>query len=145
MKFWDASAIIPLCLEGPHTERMREIVEENPSMVAWWGTPVECYSSFARLRREEVLERSGEDQAREFVHRLADAWTEVQPSDVVREHAARALLLHPLRAADSVQLAAALVWTEGRPAGQGFVCLDRRLAQAADREGFEVLPTSLLE
>jgi hypothetical protein len=58
----------------------------------------------------------------------------------VRENAARALLLHPLRAADSLQLAAALLWTRGRPAGHDLVCLDERLREAATSEGFAVLP-----
>jgi hypothetical protein len=58
----------------------------------------------------------------------------------VRENAARALLLHPLRAAGSLQLAAALLWTRGRPAGHDLVCLDERLREAATSEGFAVLP-----
>lgn len=52
----------------------------------------------------------------------------------------RVLLLHPLRAADSLQLAAAFVWANGHPAGHHFVCLDERLRQAAIQEGFIVLP-----
>lgn len=57
-----------------------------------------------------------------------------------REQAGRALLLHPLRAADALQLAAALVWSRGQVAGHHFVCLDQRFREAARREGFTVLP-----
>jgi predicted nucleic acid-binding protein len=74
--------------------------------------------------------------------RLAVAWTEVEPSQEVREQARRALRLHPLRAADALQLAAALVWIQGQPGGQHFVCLDRRLREAAQREGFLIFPSS---
>lgn len=69
--------------------------------------------------------------------------TEVRPSDEVRARAMRLLSIHPLRAADALQLAAALVWCRERTAGAGFVCLDGRLREAAGREGFEVLPRSL--
>jgi predicted nucleic acid-binding protein len=49
----------------------------------------------------------------------------------------RVLRLHALRAADALQLAAALEWS-GSPAAGVIVSFDERLAQAAAREGFEV-------
>jgi hypothetical protein len=109
-------------------------------MVAWWATPVECYSAFARLRRESIIGLEGEEQSRGLLERLAAEWTEIEPSQEVRENAGRALLLHPLRAADSLQLAAALLWAKGRPAGHHIVSLDHRLREAARREGFSVFP-----
>jgi hypothetical protein len=48
------------------------------------------------------------------------------------------LARHALRAADSLQLGAALVASEGDPTSLEFVCLDRNLADAAEREGFVV-------
>ena len=140
MKFWDASAVIPLCLREPRSARVKEIAEEDGAIVAWWATPIECYSAFARLRRDAVLTRAHENQARELVARLAAEWTEVQPSLRLRELAARTLLLHPLRAADALQLAAGLLWADGGATRQSFVCLDQRLREAAQREGFQVLP-----
>lgn len=140
MRFWDASAVIPLCLEEPWTSDLQAIAEADQALVVWWGTPIECTSAFARLRRAGVLQDTDEDQARVLLERLATVWTEIQPTHEVREQAKRALRLHPLRAADALQLAAALVWTQGRPSGYVFVCLDRRLRQAAHREGFLLLP-----
>lgn len=84
MKFWDASAMIPLCLEEPRTPRVRDLIEEDPGLVAWWASPVECFSAFARLRREGVLTRPEEEQARHVL------------------------------ASDSLQLAAALVFSPRR-------------------------------
>lgn len=109
------------------------------AIAVWWGTPVECVSAFARLRRQGELIAAGLGRARDLLDRLAEDWSEVGPSLEVREHAVRLLGLHPLRAADALQLAAALVWANRRPAGQPFVCLDARLREAARAEGFLVL------
>lgn len=140
MRFWDASAIIPLCLDEPWTAILRRLCAEDGHIVAWWGTPVECCSAFARLRRDGALDTSQELQARQVLSALAQAWTEIEPGRTVREKAERALLLHPLRSADSLQLAAALAWAQGHAAGKTFVCTDRRLRGAAAAEGFQVLP-----
>lgn len=140
MRFWDTSAIIPLCLKEPETPRVRRLAQEDGAIVVWWAAPVECYSAFARLRREKVLTRAQEDQARAIVARLAAVWTEIEPSSEVRDRAGRVLLLHPLRAADSLHLAAALVWTGGSTEDHHFVCLDDRLREAARSEGFLLMP-----
>ena len=140
MRFWDASAIIPLCVKESPTALVRRIVEEDGALVVWWTTPVECYSAFARRRRDDILTRAQEDQARQAILRLAVDWSEVQPSYQVRDAVGRVLLLHPLRGADALHLAAALVWADGRAARHHFVSLDKRLREAAQREGFEVLP-----
>ena len=140
MKFWDSSAILPLCLHEPRTALVEKIVREDSEIVAWWGSPIEGYSAFARLRREGILDDDGEQTARDYLSQWAQEWTEMAPSLQVRDNAARVLLLHPLRAADSLQLAAALVWANQKGLGHEFVCLDRRLRGAAHREGFSVLP-----
>ena len=140
MKFWDASAVIPLCLKQPKTAVIKKLAEADGDIVAWSGTLVEGYSILACLRREEILARQHEAQARHILERLSENWSEISPTNLVREFAARILLLHPLRAADSLQLAAALVWANGSPRALEFVCLDDRLRDAAYLEGFQVLP-----
>ena len=64
----------------------------------------------------------------------------LSPSDELRRRAARLLAVHPLRAADALQLAAALLWCEEQPHGEGLVSLDAKLRDAAAKEGFSVLP-----
>lgn len=140
MKFWDASAVIPLLLREPNTLAAKKLLARDPGLVAWWGTPVECYSAFARLRRDGILTRGEERRLRGLVSRLSADWTEVLPGHGVREQAGRLMLRHPLRAADSLQLAAAVVWADGNPGEREFVCLDRRLREAASQEGFRILP-----
>jgi predicted nucleic acid-binding protein len=71
---------------------------------------------------------------------LADT---VSPTDEVRRRAARLVAVHPLRAADALQLAAALLWCEEQPHNEVFVSLDGRLRDAARNEGFDVRPENL--
>jgi hypothetical protein len=71
---------------------------------------------------------------------LVEAADIVAPTPRVRDRAGRVLGAHPLRAADALQLAAALVWCDDAPQGETFVCLDDRLRQAAAREGFTLSP-----
>lgn len=140
MRFWDASAVLPLCVEEPRSQEVMRLAEEDPDLVVWWGTLVECSSAVARWRREGALERAQEDQVRALVEALAREWTEVQPGEGVRREAMELLRHDPLRAADALQLSAARLWVGGRPAGQAFVSLDGRLREAALRYGFSVLP-----
>ena len=140
MKFWDASALIPLCLHERETSSLKKLAQADETIVAWWASPVECVSALARLRRENALSLSEEEQAQVILRSLMTAWTEIEPSEAVREQAIRVLRLHPLRAADSLQLAAALVWCQGNPIHHEFVCLDQRLREAGRGEGFVILP-----
>lgn len=143
MRFWDSSAIIPLCIEEPHSEIVRQLALDDGELAFWWGTPVECSSSFARLRREGIISGNDEQQVRHLVDQLAQSSTEVSPSEEVRTTARRLLLRHPLRAADALQLAAALVWAVHKPDDLGFVCLDNRLREAAIAEGFSLFPKEM--
>lgn len=107
-------------------------------MCVWWGSEIECVSALARLEREDALAEAEMMTALERLDSLAQAWNEVQPVVAVRVAARRLLRVHPLRAADALQLAAAVVAAEGAPASLALVTLDERLASAARREGFAV-------
>jgi len=141
VRFWDASAIVPLCITQPATAVVRDLWAEDPDIGAWWGTSVECQSAFSRLRREGVLPAGEETAAQTILERLRMAWLEIQPAEEVRVLACRLLRVHPLRAADALQLAAALVWA-GRPAVGEIVVLDLRLLEAARLEGLSPLPVA---
>lgn len=143
MKFWDASAVVPLCADEPGSRSVRSMLDEDASVVVWWGTRTECVSALMRRKREDGLTHREERAARHLLDSLAQAWTEMQPSEAVRGIAERLLAVHSLRAADALQLAAAMVWCRQVPAGQGFVTFDSRLRDASHREGFDVLPEEL--
>lgn len=139
MKFWDASAIVPLLVAEASTRRLQAIAADDSAMLVWWGTTVECVSALARLERDGALDARAASPAFTRLVGLADAWHEIDPSDAVREAAQRFLRVHPLRSADALQLAAAYLAAERRPPSLELVTLDERLGSAARKEGFAVV------
>ncbi len=138
MRFWDSSALVPLVVDQAATNLVMALFERDPAMFVWWGTEVECVSALARLERERAIDRIRAEDAHGRLKALADAWGEVEPSQIVRECAIRFLRVHALRAADALQLAAAIVAAELRPSSLEMVTLDDRLADVARKEGFRL-------
>jgi len=130
---------IPLIAEEKTRDRLLELLEQDAEMLAWWGTPVEIASALARREREGLLAADEVATALTTAHALAASWHEIVPSNLIRRTAERLLRAHPLRATDSLQLAAALIASDQDPRSLEFVCLDVRLTRAAQREGFQVL------
>jgi uncharacterized protein len=145
MRFWDASAIVPLLVTEASTRHVQALAAKDPAMLVWWGTGVECASAIARLERDGTLDEPSVTQAFERLKQLAAGWHEIDPSDAVREAAVRFLRVHPLRAPDSLQLAAAFVAAERRPASLELVTLDDRLGAAARKEGFALTEVAPVE
>jgi predicted nucleic acid-binding protein len=139
VRFWDSSALVPLFQLEPQTPRVRDWLFEDPDVIVWALTRVELMFAIARRRRAEP--RSGDRwlAVRREILGFSREWTEIAMIETVREHAERVIAEHPLRAADALQLGAALVAAGGSPSALQFVTLDRRLAAAAEREGFPVL------
>lgn len=122
--------------------RVLPLLRRDPELAIWWATPVECGSALSQARRLGRLKPAAEHDARAVMDGLRERAYEIDPGEELRARALRVLAVHPLRSADALQLAAALVWCGERTAGAGFVCLDDRLRDAASREGFTVLPYS---
>lgn len=138
MKFWDSSALVPLLVAEADSPRRAEALRADPVLIVWWGTAVECDSALQRRQREGVLNGDAARQARAHLATLAAAWHEVMPSTALRTLAVRLLRTHPLRAADALQLAAALTLAPSTGAPT-FLTADLRLADAAEIEGVHVL------
>jgi hypothetical protein len=140
LRFWDSSAVAPLLVDEPASQRLFQLLRGDGALLVWWGTPLECGSAIARREREGALTSASANRAFERLRALQPSWAEVAPSAKVRDIALRLLRTHPLRASDSLQLAAALVAADDQPASLDFACLDERLIAAALREGFTVSP-----
>lgn len=143
MKFWDTSAIVPLCVNEPDSSTVKAILVKDPPIVVWWATRTECVSALMRQVRDGSLSVAGERQAHQVLGTLARVWTEIQPSETLRETAERLLAVHPLRAADAFQLAAALHWCQRQTGDMALVSFDTRLREAGYKEGFTLLPPEL--
>ncbi len=139
MNFWDTSALVALGVDEPNRQKALRILESDDRMAVWWGTPVEYVSAVSRLEREGSLSQTEVSGILNHLRALSQVWYEVLPRRRIQILAQRLLRVHPLRAADSLQLAAALAVAEEDPSSVGFACFDPRLSRAASREGFPIL------
>jgi hypothetical protein len=83
LKFWDSSALLPLLAKQPASARVEELIRQDPEVVLWWGTPVECASGLARLHREG-LPASNLRKAHGLLDHLHSHAYEIQPGEEVR-------------------------------------------------------------
>jgi predicted nucleic acid-binding protein len=134
--------LIPLTVREQTSDLMDETLRQDLGIVVWWETEAECVGALAQKFRDELFTDEEVDEALARLAILMDNWAEIQPTDEVRARAERLLFSHPLRTADAMQLAAALLWCADDPRPAEFVCQDKRLRTAARREGFTVLPTT---
>lgn len=139
--FWDASALVPLCIHEAASRQAQSHLRKLMPVV-WWGSAVEVHSAIARLHRLGKVKDNEKKGALTRLELLSRGWREVLPADSFRDLAVRLLDRYDLRAADSLQLAAALTWCSERPARRSFVCGDLRLSKAAASAGFSVLQLS---
>ncbi len=137
LAFWDSSALVPLCVRQGITTRAIALYRSYEAVV-WWVTPVEIASALARLFRMKQLDSGDWNKARQLAKSLADSWFVVQPSDALRARAAQLVDRYDLRAADSLQLAAAFEWCEDMPQRRAFLTADQKLKEAALLSGFDV-------
>jgi len=137
VRYWDASALVPLCVAEAGTATARRLARDG--IVTWGVSAVEIASAIERRAREGDLTDDQRTAARAALNEMAAAWTEISALGPVRERAMRLVATHTLRAADAMQLGAALVAVSDWPTGHEFVCADARLRGAAGREGFRVL------
>jgi predicted nucleic acid-binding protein len=133
--FWDASALVPLCVGQAGTARAITLYHQYDAVV-WWATPVEIASALARLLRMKHLDSGEWGRSRRLATDLADQWAVIRPSDGLRARAAQLVNRYDLSAADALQLAAALEWCGDLPQGKVFIAADQRLREAALLSGF---------
>jgi predicted nucleic acid-binding protein len=93
-----------------------------------------------RLLRDGALVERAAREAEGVVRDLVTRAHVVSDVERVKTIATRLLRVHTLRGADALQLGAALAWADGHAEGTVLHTFDQRLAEAASREGFRVLP-----
>ncbi|MES1210388.1 MAG: hypothetical protein ABUS79_30995 [Pseudomonadota bacterium] len=118
---------------------MRQWISEDEDVVLWALTRLEVVSAIERRAREGRLSAAQRAAALRQLIAFADLAHEVTDVLSVRSKSTAILARHPIRAADAAQLGAAMVVADPDPSTLTVVALDRRLADAAVREGFDVL------
>jgi uncharacterized protein len=131
--------VVPLIVREPASPTLHSLFEADSSALVWWGTEVEATSALARRERGREIAPTVVSAALRRLEALRADWSEVEPSDAVRRTARRLVRSHPLQAGDALQLAAAIVGSGDDPSILPIVCLDARLVEAAEREGFVVV------
>ena len=142
LAFWDTSAVLPLCCSRVFTTQSKKRRRKYPKIVVWWGTSVELRSGLARLKRNGELTDEETAKALWRWEKISQISRIVSPVERVVELANNLPENYGLRALDSFQLAAALVWCQEKPRRRPFITADERLAKAAEKAGFtEILLT----
>jgi predicted nucleic acid-binding protein len=136
--FWDTSAIVPLCCSQAFSAKARTLRRKFPHITIWWGTTVEVHSALTRLAQEGKLTNKSHTAALNVWQGLEAGARVVNPVDRVREIARGLPGAYGLRAMDSFQLAAALVWCQEKPHNRPFITADIDLSNAATQAGFSV-------
>jgi len=136
--FWDSSSLVPLCLQQHPSAVVRQLARRY-SIAVWWATPVEVRSAFARLSRMGALDSAGWQLADATLTALRGRWREIAPDEHLRLGAEMLLPRFPLRAADALQLAAAMTWAMDQPRGRVFISGDAQLLAAARQLGFQAI------
>jgi predicted nucleic acid-binding protein len=133
--FWDSSALVPICVTRQASAAVLSLLERYDPVV-WWGTSVEMCGAFARLLKIGDLTANGHVQALVRLDRLRRSWDEIAPSERLRDRAESLVERFGMKGADSLQLAAAWVWSSGRPRNRPFISADVQLLAAAVQLGF---------
>lgn len=139
MKYWDASALVPLLVNESRSRDAKSLLVQDSDIVTWTLSHVEVVSAIERRARDGAVSSSGRINLIGKAHRMFQGIHQVEDVVRVRNGCFSLVARYPLRSADAQQLSAALVLANGQPQGVDFVCFDERLADAASREGFVVL------
>ncbi|MBB6142532.1 putative nucleic acid-binding protein [Silvibacterium bohemicum] len=138
LAFWDSSSLVPLCVRQQPSKTVRELTLQY-GLVVWWSTPAEMRAAFARLLRMGELTEIEHLGARQALDQLRLSWRELQPTEPLRAQAEALIDRFPLKAADALQLAAALAWCMDRPTHRPFISGDKQLISAASQLGFHAI------
>ncbi|MDX1584870.1 MAG: type II toxin-antitoxin system VapC family toxin, partial [Thermoanaerobaculia bacterium] len=115
MRYWDASALVPLVVAEDSSKRVRALLRDDPAIVTWAWTRIEIVSAIERRAREGTLSREMRRECLSRFEAFAEHWDEIVDLLAVRTRAMTILARQEVRAADAAQLAAAMLLAEDDP------------------------------
>jgi uncharacterized protein len=138
VRYFDTSALVKQYLQEAGSKIVLELLKTGEKVFTASLTYAETHAAFSRRTREGRLNR---ETTRRIALRFDKDWESydiVTLSESVLSIARRLLYRHPLRSADALHLASALLLARTSPAPRwAFVCADGRLCDAAKAEGFD--------
>ena len=140
MKFWDASAVVPLLVPEQQSDYCLQVLRGDQEILLWCMSRVEVISALTRRLREQALTIDQFQAAKGRFYQILESAYQITTLEKVMNRAVRLLEVHPLRAANACQLASGLVATQEDPTRLPIICFDDRLKEAAMKEGFVVNP-----
>ncbi len=140
MKFWDASAVVPLLLPEQQSDYCLQILKGDQEVLLWCMSRVEVVSALTRRLREQSLTPDQFQAAKTRFRQILESSYQITALERVMNRAVRLLEVHTLRAADACQLASSLIATQEDPDRLPIICFDEHLTEAAMKEGFIVNP-----
>lgn len=143
MRYFDTSALVKQYVEEAGSKAVLELLKTGEKVYTASLTYAETHAAFSRRTREGRLTR---DTTRRLALRFDRDWDSydiVMLSDNVLGLARQVLYRHPLRSADAIHLASALLLARtSSTTSWEFVCADGRLCDAAKAEGFHPISTA---
>lgn len=140
MLYWDTSALFAFLITEKHSKKLRIFIEKQESSTAYTSiiTPLELESAIQRRFTERTLTLSEAESARLFGIEFRKRSFLVSLDQNALDTALHLQKIYVLRPGDAIQLASARLGTDN-PKQVSFLCMDKRLTEAASREGFNVL------
>lgn len=139
----DTSALVKLYIEEKGSALVRHLVDEAVLVATSRIAYAEARAALARTWREGAL--SEEDYRQSTIHLRADweAYFTLDLAESVVQVAGDLAERHRIRGFDAIHLASGLTLSRRVRDPITFVCWDTRLWNAAQEEGFDMIPQEL--
>lgn len=139
MRYFDTSALVKqYFLQEPGSKTVRELLKSGERVFTAVLTYTETHAALARRRREGTLSPQVTRRLALRFDRDWETYDVLLLNQDVLSLARQVLYRHPLRSADAIHLASALLLARKTAAtGWEFVCADQRLGAAASIEGLQ--------
>jgi predicted nucleic acid-binding protein len=140
VRYYDTSALVKQYLHEAGSNLVLRLLKSGEKVYTASFTYAETHAAFGRRSREGLLSRETRRRLALRFDRDWETYEVVVLSENVLQLARRMLYRHPLRSADAIHLASALLLAgTSSNARWSFICADGRLCDAAKAEGFQVV------
>jgi predicted nucleic acid-binding protein len=138
--YFDTSALLKRYVAEADSDAVAALWKKATKMAASQILYGELAAAFARRRRELPASAAALDQAQQT---FRNDWTgilRIPVDDEINRRVDELLTRHPLRGADAIHLASALLVRDALKQPVTFACADLKLVAAARAEGLDVVP-----